>query len=80
ISMLDMIEASLCMIGLWQFTAALRTKTRSGARAHLAAAGIALGLSLGAKWSSAPALAVPGLWFLALRIRETGWKFLGHKG
>jgi dolichyl-phosphate-mannose--protein O-mannosyl transferase len=80
ISMLDMVEAALCMVGLWQFAAALRARTRGMARGHLAAAGIALGLSLGAKWSSAPALMIPGLWFLALRIRESGWKLVGRKG
>ncbi|TCU61189.1 dolichyl-phosphate-mannose-protein mannosyltransferase [Novosphingobium sp. PhB57] len=80
ISMLDMVEASLCMIALWQFAAALHAPTSGAARGRLAAAGVALGLSLGAKWSSAPALMVPGLWFLALRVRESGWKFVGRKG
>ncbi|WP_324696010.1 phospholipid carrier-dependent glycosyltransferase [Novosphingobium aerophilum] len=79
IAMLDMVEASLCMVGLWQFAAALRSGSAGAARARLAMTGIALGLSLGAKWSSAPALAIPGLWFLALRIRENGWKIVGSR-
>jgi Dolichyl-phosphate-mannose--protein O-mannosyl transferase len=79
ISMLDMIEAGLCMVGLWQFAAALRSRKTSAARYHLAACGIALGLSLGAKWSSAPALLMPGLAFLVLRIKECG-PIIGRKG
>lgn len=72
IAMLDMFEAALCMVGLWQFAAALCSKSTRRARLHLIFSGIALGLSLGAKWSSAPALIMPGLAFLALRIRESG--------
>ncbi|TCM15042.1 dolichyl-phosphate-mannose-protein mannosyltransferase [Novosphingobium sp. PhB165] len=79
IAMLDMVEAALCMIGLWQFAAALNTRSIGAARLRLAAAGIALGLSLGAKWSSAPALIMPGLCFLVLRMKETGWKFIGQR-
>ncbi|GAM07388.1 phospholipid carrier-dependent glycosyltransferase [Novosphingobium sp. MBES04] len=80
IAMLDMIEAGLCMVGLWQFAAALRASSTRSARAHLLAAGLAMGLSLGAKWSSAPALMVPGLAFLALRLAEGGPFFWGRKG
>lgn len=72
IAMLDMICAGLCMVGLWQFVAALRARRLREARLRLAAAGVALGLSLGAKWSSAPALVIPGLAFLAMRMREVG--------
>lgn len=80
IAMLDMTEASLCMVGLWQFAAALRASTTGGARLRLIIVGIAIGLSLGAKWSGAPALLLPGLTFLALRIRETGFILIGRKG
>jgi dolichyl-phosphate-mannose--protein O-mannosyl transferase len=80
IAMLDMVGAGLCLAGLWQFTAALRSRTAASARGRLLLSGIALGLSLGAKWSSAPALMMPGLAFLVLRIRETGTMIVGRKG
>lgn len=80
IAMLDMIAAGLCMVGLWQFTAALRARTSAVARCNLIASGLALGLSLGAKWSGAPALMMPGLAFLALRLRETGPLHIGRRG
>ena len=80
IAMLDMIEAGLCMAGLWQFAAALRARTAAAARVRLVLCGVALGLSLAAKWSSAPALAMPGLAFLALRVRESGFAVVGRKG
>lgn len=71
IAMLDMVCAGLCMVGLWQFAAAMRgSATAARARLHLIFAGLAFGLSLGAKWSSAPALLLPGLAFLVLRLRK----------
>jgi len=84
IAMLDMICAGLCMVGLWQFAAALRApeagpKGANRARWHLLASGVALGLSLGAKWTSAPALIMPGLAFFLLRVRETGPIFVGRR-
>lgn len=69
IAMLDMVEAGLCMVGLWQFAAALRANSRGAGRLHLFLSGIALGLSIGAKWTSAPAVVLPGLCFLVLWIR-----------
>lgn len=80
IAMLDMISAGLCMVGLWQFAAALRARGTGHARLHLIASGLALGLSLGAKWSGAPALMMPGLMFLILRLRETGPWRIGRRG
>ncbi|MFC0202862.1 phospholipid carrier-dependent glycosyltransferase [Novosphingobium soli] len=80
IAMLDMIAAGLCMVGLWQFAAALRARRTGAARLRLIASGLALGLSLGAKWSGAPALMMPGLVFLALRVHETGPLRIGRKG
>lgn len=80
IAMLDMISAGLCMVGLWQFAAAWRAKRTGVARLHLILSGIALGLSLGAKWSGAPALAIPGLAFLTMRIAQTGPVFVGKRG
>ncbi|WP_159981669.1 MULTISPECIES: phospholipid carrier-dependent glycosyltransferase [unclassified Novosphingobium] len=80
IAMLDMISAGLCMVGLWQFAAALRARRTGPARLHLIASGMALGLCLGAKWSAAPALMMPGLAFLILRLRETGAMRIGRRG
>lgn len=79
IAMLDMIEASLCMVGLWQFAAALHARTTAQGRLRLALSGLALGLSLAAKWSAAPALLLPGLAFLILRVRECGPMVIGRK-
>lgn len=79
IAMLDMIGAGLCMVGLWQFAAALRSGSAARARTRLVIAGLALGLSFGAKWSSAPALIMPWLAFLILRIRENGILVIGRK-
>lgn len=79
IAMLDMIGAGLGMVGLWQFAAALRYRERR-ARWHLAGCGLALGLSLGAKWSIVPAIITPGLAFLWLRWQETGWRVIGQCG
>lgn len=72
IAMLDMIEAGLCMVGLWQFAAALRAGSKAAARLRLVLSGLALGLSIAAKWTSAPAVVLPGLCFLLLWIRENG--------
>lgn len=79
IAMLDMISASLGMVALWQFAAVIRDPSRKP-RLRLATCGIAMGLSLGAKWSIAPALIVPGLIFFALRVKESGWRFIGRRG
>ncbi|WP_288414994.1 phospholipid carrier-dependent glycosyltransferase [uncultured Novosphingobium sp.] len=79
IAMLDMVQAGLGMVALWQVTAAFR-EPRHRARLRLIAGGLAMGLSLGAKWSIAPILVLPGLTFVALRIRETGWRIIGGKG
>jgi dolichyl-phosphate-mannose--protein O-mannosyl transferase len=74
IAMLDMVMAALGMIGLWQFAAAIRRPHQG--RWRLALAGVSLGLALGAKWSIAPVLLLPGLLFLALKLRDCGWHFL----
>ena len=74
IAMLDMFMACLIMVALWQVAAAIRRPEQG--RWRLALAGVAMGLSLGAKWSVAPLLIVPGLLFLALKIRDTGARFL----
>ncbi len=79
IAMLDMIEAGLCMVGLWQFAAAMNAKSTGRARLRLIVSGMALGLSLAAKWSSAPAVIMPGLAFLILRFRDSGLTIGNHK-
>jgi 4-amino-4-deoxy-L-arabinose transferase-like glycosyltransferase len=74
IAMLDMVMAGLGLAGLWLFAAAIR---RPGAgRWLLAGTGICLGLALGAKWSIAPLLPLPGLLFLAWKLRDTGPRFV----
>jgi hypothetical protein len=71
--MLDMFMAALGMVALWQFAAALRLPARA-ARWRLALTGVCFGLALGAKWSIAPAVVLPGLTFLVLRVRDHGWR------
>ena len=79
IAMLDMIGAGLCMVGLWQFAAALRAGSKGSARSCLFLSGLALGLSIGAKWTSAPAVVLPGLCFLLLWVRENGIALTGGR-
>jgi dolichyl-phosphate-mannose--protein O-mannosyl transferase len=71
IAMLDMFMATLGMVALWQFAAAMRVAVRQ-ARWRLALTGLCFGLALGAKWSIAPAALLPGLTFLVLRLRDHG--------
>jgi dolichyl-phosphate-mannose--protein O-mannosyl transferase len=79
IAMLDMVQAGFGMVALWQFAALLRRPDKRP-RLRVATCGIAMGLSLGAKWSIAPAFILPGLTFLVLRFRHTGWRLIGRKG
>lgn len=71
IAMLDMIMAGLGMVALWQFAAATHLPARR-ARWRLALCGLCLGLALGAKWSIAPVVVLPGLVFLLARLRDHG--------
>lgn len=75
IAMLDMAAASMAVAAFWQVAAALRLHL-ARARRRLIAAGVLIGLALGAKWSVATLVALPGLAFLALRLRQHGWRFL----
>lgn len=69
IAMLDVFSASMALVGLWQFAAALESERP---RARLLAAGVALGLALGSKWSAAPVAMLPGLCVLWLRVTKRG--------
>jgi dolichyl-phosphate-mannose-protein mannosyltransferase len=73
IAMLDMVMAALGLAALWLVAAAIRLPSQ--ARWRLALAGVLFGLSLGAKWSIAPLLVLPGLLFLGWKIKDTGWRF-----
>jgi dolichyl-phosphate-mannose-protein mannosyltransferase len=74
IAMLDMIMAALGMTGLWLFASAMRRPEQG--RWRLALAGLSFGLALGAKWSIAAVVPLPGLLFLALKLRDTGGRVL----
>lgn len=73
VAMLDMVMAGFGMTALWLFATATRLPAKQ-ARWCLAATGLCLGLALGAKWSIAPVAALPGLTFLALRLKAHGWR------
>ncbi len=75
IAMLDMVMAGFGMAALWQFAAALRLPARQ-ARWRLVITGILFGLAMGAKWSIAPAAMLPGVLFLALKLRDARGRFL----
>lgn len=74
IAMLDMIMASFAMIALWQLAAAVRRPDQ--ARWRLVLAGVMLGLAMGSKWSVVAVAVLPGLVFLAMKLRNNGWRFL----
>ena len=74
IAMLDMTMAAFAMLAGWQIAAAFRLPAQ--ARWRLALGGTAMGLALGAKWTVAPALVLPGLIFLTFKIRHNGRRFL----
>ena len=77
IAMLDAFMACFTMIGLWMCAAALREP--GAARWRLAIAGVAFGLAMGSKWSAVPVAVLPGLAFLALRLRSARLGFLTAK-
>jgi dolichyl-phosphate-mannose-protein mannosyltransferase len=67
IAMLDMFMVAFTAVAYWQLAVAVREPERG--RLHLAFAGIALGLALASKWNAAPLALLPGLGFLAIRLR-----------
>lgn len=74
IAMLDIFMASFAMLACWQLAGAVR-HPRQG-RWRLVLAGLFLGLAMGAKWSVVGPAMVPGLAFLAMRLRRHGKRFL----
>ncbi|WP_336978044.1 phospholipid carrier-dependent glycosyltransferase [Altererythrobacter fulvus] len=74
IAMLDIFMVCFAILALWMVAGAVRLPTQ--ARWRLILAGIFMGLALGSKWNAAPVLMVPGLAFLAIRLKETGPRFL----
>jgi dolichyl-phosphate-mannose--protein O-mannosyl transferase len=71
IAMLDGIMAGFAMVALWMCAGAVRENET--ARWRLAVAGAALGCAMAAKWNAVPLAVVPGLAFLAVRVRSAGW-------
>jgi dolichyl-phosphate-mannose--protein O-mannosyl transferase len=74
IAMLDIFMASFVLVALWLCAGAVRQPET--ARWRLAVAGIALGLSMAAKWNAVPVAALPGLAFFAVRVRSAGFHAL----
>jgi dolichyl-phosphate-mannose--protein O-mannosyl transferase len=77
IAMLDMFMASLGMVALWMFASAARIPSQG--RWRLAISCICFWMAMWAKWSIAPIAMLPGLTFLALKIRDNGWRFLSAR-
>lgn len=74
IAMLDIFMACFAMLAMWQLAAAVRLPRQ--ARWRLALAGVFLGLSLGSKWSVLTVAMLPGLAFLAFKLKANGRRFL----
>ncbi|MES2493861.1 MAG: phospholipid carrier-dependent glycosyltransferase [Pseudomonadota bacterium] len=74
IAMLDIFMGAFCMLAMWLLAGAVRIPAQS--RWRLAGAGVCLGLALGAKWNVLAAAALPGLAFLAIRVKRHGRRFL----
>lgn len=79
IAMLDIFMLFFAALAIWQLAGAVRQPERG--RGRLALAGVALGCAMGAKWNVLPIVPLPGLAFLAWRIRAGGWRFaFTHRG
>jgi dolichyl-phosphate-mannose--protein O-mannosyl transferase len=74
IAMLDMVMACFAMLALWMLAAAIRLPHQG--RWRLALAGLFLGLAIASKWSIVPAAMLPGLTFLAMKLKAHGRRFL----
>ncbi|MCB2047217.1 MAG: phospholipid carrier-dependent glycosyltransferase [Novosphingobium sp.] len=77
IAMLDIYAASLALVGLWQFAAALES---GRPRLRLALSGIAIGLAMASKWSVVPLALLPGLTFFALKLRRNDFPAIKRIG
>lgn len=79
IAMLDVFMLTFAMVAMWMCAGAVREPET--ARRRLALAGASLGFAVACKWNAAPLVALPGLAFLAVRLRTAGWHFLtAHRG
>jgi len=74
IAMLDIFMASFTMLAMWMLAGAVRRPDQG--RWRLMFAGLFLGLALGSKWNAVAAAALPGLTFLAMRLRQHGRNFM----
>lgn len=78
IAMLDAFMIAFLAVAFWQCAAAVREPEQG--RGRLAIAGVALGLALASKWNAIPLAPLPGLAFLAVRLRAAGWQgFVAHR-
>lgn len=66
IAMLDIFMLAAVALAYWQLAAAMREPEHG--RPRLIAAGVALGIAMGAKWNAIPLVVLPGLAFLVLRF------------
>ena len=79
IAMLDVFMASLVFTALWALAGALR-ENETGRR-RFAVAGLCLGFAMAAKWNAVPIAMLPGIIFVLVRARATGWRALTtHRG
>ena len=74
IAMLDGMMADFVLLALWMGAGAVRENET--ARWRLAIAGAALGCAMATKWNAVPLAMLPGLAFLAVRVRSAGWRFV----
>lgn len=74
IAILDIFMVCFALVGVWQCAAALREPET--ARWRLMLAGVALGCAMGSKWNAAPVAMLPGIAFMAMRMKGAGAQFL----
>ena len=74
IAMLDIFMGAFMLAALWMCAGAVRENET--ARWRLAIAGAAFGCAMASKWNAVPVAALPGLAFLAVRLRFAGLRFL----
>ena len=77
IAMLDVFMVAFTLLALWMCAAAAREPET--ARWRLAIAGVALGCAMASKWNAIPVAMLPGLAFLAVRLRDAGWRGLSTR-